>query len=294
MLAINLDILTGFLLDFLVQFGVIISILFIATKGRRFITQFSPNNNLYQGNMAVVISSIGFYISLIIIINTGIQGESFGYIYDMIIISSLIFFGLLFLAINRLIVNFFYFKELNPEHELGRENIAFAIFQAGGFLATSIIFYKSFAGFELNLGLIYVGTLYFFITQISIFVVVKLFILKTPYDDIREIQKGNIAVSIEFLSLFISVALLFGNVTQAVVDINIVSVATLFTYFIISSIFIIYLPTLLTSVLTSGNKRVDSSIGDGNILVAIKSAVIKIVIAIVIVETLPLNIVIIM
>jgi len=294
MLAINLDILTGFLLDFLVQFGVIISILFIATKGRRFITQFSPNNNLYQGNMAVVISSIGFYISLIIIINTGIQGESFGYIYDMIIISSLIFFGLLFLAINRLIVNFFYFKELNPEHELGRENIAFAIFQAGGFLATSIIFYKSFAGFELNLGLIYVGTLYFFITQISIFVVVKLFILKTPYDDIREIQKGNIAVSIEFLSLFISVALLFGNVTQAVVDINLVSVATLFTYFIISSIFIIYLPTLLTSVLTSGNKRVDSSIGDGNILVAIKSAVIKIVIAIVIVETLPLNIVIIM
>ena len=293
MLAINLDILTGFLLDFLVQFGVIISILFLATKGRKFITQFSPNNNLYQGNMAVVISSVGFYISLIILVYTAIQGESFGYVLDILIISSIILFGLLFLAINRLIVNSFYFRELNPEHELGRENIAFAIFQTGGFLATSIIFYKSFAGFDFNLGLIYVGTLYFFITQISIFIVVKLFILKTSYDDIREIQKGNIAVSIEFLSLFISISLLFGNIAQAVIDINIVSVATLFIYFLISSIFIIYLPTFLTSILTTGNKRVDSSIGDGNILVAIKSAVIKITIAVVIVETLPLNIVII-
>ena len=294
MLAINLDILTGFFLDFLVQFGVIISILFIATKGRKFITQFSPNNNLYQGNMAVIISSIGFYLSLLIIIYSAIQGESFGYIYDIVMLSATIIFGLIFLAINRLIVNFFYFRDLNPEHELGRENVAFAIFQMGGFLATSIIFYKSFAGYEFNLGLIYVGSLYFFITQISLFVIVKLFILKTSYDDIKEIQKGNIAVSIDFLSLFVAIAILFGNIAQAVVDIDITSVATLFIYFLISSIFIIYLPTLLTSVLTTGNKRIDSSIGDGNILVAIKSAVVKITIAIVIVETLPLNIVIIM
>jgi hypothetical protein len=65
----------------------------------------------------------------------------------------------------------------------------------------------------------------------------------------------------------------------------------MFVYFSISSMFIIYIPTLLTSILTTGNKKVDTSIGDGNILVSVKSAVIKITIAIVIVETLPLNIV---
>ena len=291
MVALDLDSLKGFFLDFTVQLGVIIFILFIATKGKMVITQFNPNKFSYRGNRAVAISSIGYYFSIILIIYSAIQGDSFGYLYDVISIISTVLIGILFLTINRWIINFFYLRDLNPRYELEKENIAFSIFQAGGFLATAIIFYKSFTGFEFSLGLIYIGTIYFFITQISMFVVIKIFIFKTPYDDIREIQKGNIAVAIEFLSFFVAISILFGNIAKSAIDVDFDSIAILFVYFLISSIFLIYLPTLLTSILTSGDKKVDRSIASGNIIVAIKSAVVKITIAIVIIETLPLNIV---
>ena len=292
MIALNLDILIGFLLDFSVQFGIIISTLFVATKGRRFITQFSSKKSSYQGNRAVAISTIGYYTSIVLIIFSAVQGDSFGYIYDVISIFSIVLLGLIFLTLNRWIVNIFYLKGLNSKYELEKENVAFSIYQIGGFLATAIIFYNSFAGFEFNLGLIYIGTIYFFITQLSLFVTIKIFILQTPYDDIREIKKGNIAVAIEFLSFFIAISMLFGNIAGAVIDIDLNSIATMFAYFTISSIFLIYLPTFLTSILTTGNKKVDNSIEDGNMVVAIKSTVVKITIAIVIIETLPLNIVI--
>jgi len=291
MIALNLDILIGFFLDFTIQFGVIISILFLATKSKMFVTQFSSNKGSYQGNRAIAISSIGYYLSIILIIYSAVQGESFGYMYDIISIFSTVLIGLIFLSINRWIINIFYLKDLNPKYELEKENIAFAIFQASGFLATATIFYKSFAGFEFSLGLIYVGTIYFFITQLSLFVMIKIFILKTSYDDVREIKKGNVAVAIEFLSIFVAISMLFGNIAEAVIDIDLNSIATLFIYFLISSIFLIYLPSLLTSILIVGNKKVDNSIADGNMIIAVKSAVVKITIAIVIIETLPLNIV---
>jgi len=292
MIALNLNMLIGFLLDFTVQFGSVILLLFIATKGRELITQTNLKKSSYYGNKAVVISTIGYYIAVILIILSAIQGDSFGYIYDTISIFSIVIIGLITLYLNRLVINIFYLKGFDPKHELDRENVAFALFQTAGLLATATIFYNSFAGFEFTLALLSVGIIYFIITQISIFVVIKIFILTTPYDDIREIKRGNIAVAIEFISLFIAVALLFGNIAKEVIEIDINSIATLFIYFTISTIFLTYLPSLFTSILTAGNKKINNSIADGNMIVAIKSATIKIAIAIVIIETLPLNIVI--
>jgi len=292
MLALNLDMLFGFILDFIVQFGSVILLLFIATKGREFITQSDIKKSSYYGNKAVIISSVGYYISVLLIIFSAIQGDSFGYIYDTISIFSIAFIGFISISINRLVINKFYLNGLNPQYELERENVAFALFQIGGLLATATVFYNSFAGFEFTLSLLSIGSLYFIITQISLFVVIKMFILITPYDDVREIKRGNVAVAIEFFSLFIAISMLFGNIVKEVVEIDLNSIATLFIYFTISTLFLIYLPLFLTSILTAGNKKVHNSIEDGNMMVAVKSATIKIAIAIVIIETLPLNIVI--
>lgn len=291
MVSINLTTLLSFLADFSIQFGIVVAVLFIATKLRRFITQFNYKQGAYQSNRAIAISTIGFYTSIILIVLTSVKGVSYGYLSDIISILSISFLGLLFLTLNRWIINLFYLKEFNPAYELNRDNIAFAIFQSGGFIATSIIFYSSFAEFEFNLGLISVGTLYFLITQLFLFIFVKIFILKTSYDDIREIQRGNISVAIEFLSLFISLSLLFGNIAKEVVNIDLISIASMFIYFAISSISLLYIPNLVTSLISSGDKKVEKSIGDGNMVVSIKSGAVKILVAILIVETLPLSIV---
>jgi uncharacterized membrane protein YjfL (UPF0719 family) len=291
-IGLDLILLKEFIINFSIQFGLVILTLFIATKGRRFITQFNPNMAHHQKNRAVIVSTIGYYTSIAIIILSAVSGVSLGYFYDIVSTLSILLLGFLFLALNRWFINLLYLNEFNPKHELERENIAFALFQSGGFLATSIIFYHSFAGFEFNLGLLFVGSTYFILTQLLLLIFVKIFILKTPYDDILEIQRSNLAVAIEFFSLFLALSILFGNVAEAVLDIDLTSIATLLIYFTISSIFLIYVPTLITSLITSGDGEIDRAIADGNIVVAVKGGAVKVIIAIVVVSTMSLSIVI--
>jgi len=291
MISIDITLLISFLTNFLIQFGVVVFIIFIATQLKRFIIHFHQKRGDYQSNRAVAISTTGFYISTILILFTSLQKLSYEYISDIVSILSISLLGILFLIINRFILKLFYFQEFNQYYELDRENIAFAIFQISGFIATSILFYKSFAGVEFTLEAVAIKTLYFLIGQISLFIFVKIFILMTPYDDVREIQRGNIAVSIDFFSIFLSLSLLFGNIVKEVVNIDLTSIAYISIYFLISSLPFIYIPNLITSLISSGGKRVTKSISDGNMVVAIKSGTIKIAIAILVIENLPLSIV---
>jgi uncharacterized membrane protein YjfL (UPF0719 family) len=285
LLTINFTLLQTFFIDFIFQFGAVVSLLFLSSKIRRFVIDYKQHREKYQTNRAIAISSGGYYLSVMIVLFASVSGESYGFEFDLISIFVVGIFGILLLSLNRLAINYIYLKELNREYEFERENIAFSLFQVGGFLATAIIIYHSFAGFELTLGLLFIATIYFIISQIILFSIVKIFILHTEYDDINEIKRGNVAVGVEFLSIFIVVALLLGNIVGEVLDINLESIASILFYFSLSIIFLIYIPDLITTTLLDSGKKVNA------LLVAIKSGVVKLLIALLVIETLPLDII---
>jgi uncharacterized membrane protein YjfL (UPF0719 family) len=293
MIAIDFTLLQNFALDFTMQFGIVAILLFFAIKTRKFVIDFERNKEKYQLNKAIAIASGGYYVSVLIVLVSSFSGESYGFVNDLIAILTIGVISVLLLSLNRLMINYIYLKEFNREYELNRENISFALFQSGGFIGTAIIIYNSFSGYQLTVGLIAVAIFYFLITQITLFLVVKIAILNTKYDDITEIKRGNVAVGVEFLSLFVAVSLLFGNVSSEVMTISIQSVATILIYFSISILSILYIPYIVTGLLIEGSKNVDDYVAEGNLDVAIKSGVVKILMALLLIETLPLNIVVI-
>jgi uncharacterized membrane protein YjfL (UPF0719 family) len=293
MLSIDFSTLQAFALDFTMQFGIVSILLFFAIKTRKIAIDFKRQKSNYQLNKAVTISSAGYYTSVLLVLLSAFSGESFGFLNDLIAISSIGVVSIFMLYINRILINSIYLKDLNKEYELGRENISFALFQSGGFIGTGVILYNSFSGYEFTIGLLVVAIFYFVISQILLFTFVKIATLNTKYDEINEIRRGNIAVGIEFLSLFLAVSLLLGNVVSEVFEISLEATSATLLYFTISILSITYIPYILTGLLIDGNKSVDDYIAEGNLDVAFKSSLVKLILAFLLIETLPLNFVII-
>jgi uncharacterized membrane protein YjfL (UPF0719 family) len=293
MLSIDFSILQTFALDFTMQFGLISALLFFAIKTRKLAINYKRNRENYQLNKAIAISSAGYYFSVLIVLVASLNGESFGFLNDLIAISVIGIISILMLSINRLLVNYIYLKALNRDYELGRENIAFALFQSGGFLSTGIIIYNSFAGFQLTVGLVVTALFYFVLSQILLFVFVKIAVLNTKYDDINEIRRGNVAVGIEIFTLFLAISFLFGNVISEVMEISVETISVVLIYFTVSIFSIIYIPYLVTGLLVEGNKSIDDYISEGNLDVAFKSATVKLLLTFLLIETMPLNFIII-
>ena len=287
MISFNLDIFIDGVLDFFVQFVIVFIFIFILAKARGFFVGAELRNGEYYRNIAIAILSIGYFLASVIVITSSLQGFSAGYLDDLILITMISSMGILFVLLNRLIIPLLFFNHINIEHEIERENVALAIFFFGAFLSTSYIFYQFFAGVNFNLSVFKILLPYFIITQIAVYLFVKMAILTFNFDIIRELQRGNIAVSIETFSLFIFFTILFSSIPKDFFQFNIEYLAIILVYFIIWSVFIMFLPTLITSIIITGNRRVERNIEDGNILIAIHSGLVKIVLAILITQTIP-------
>ena len=240
MISINFTALLSFLEVFAVQFGLLVTMMFIATKLKRLITQIDSKNEVYQSNRAISLSTFGFYLSIILILLTSVPNNPSQYFLDIASILSIALLGIFLLTLNRWFFNLFFLNSFNPSHELNRDNISFAIFQSGGFISFSILFYFSFSGFKLDIGFISVGLIYFIVSLTTLYIFSKIFLLNRIYDYIREIQRGNIAVAINSASLFISFALLFGHMVQNVVQVDLLSITATLLYFATSSIIILF------------------------------------------------------
>ena len=287
MISLDLNILTNGLLDFFVQFVIIFIFIFILAKARGFFVGAELKNGEYYRNIAIAILSIGYFLASVIVITASLQGFSAGYLDDLISISVISSIGIFFVLLNRLTIPLIFFNHINIEHEIERENVALSIFFFSGFVSTSYIFYHFFSGINFNIAVFKILLPYFLITQIAVYLFVKMIILTFNFDIIRELQRGNIAVSIESFSIFAFFTILFSSIPKDFLMLNTENIAIILVYFIIWSIFIIFIPTLITSLIITGNRRIERNIEDGNILIAIHSSLVKIVLAILITQVIP-------
>ena len=115
----------------------------------------------------------------------------------------------------------------------------------------------------------------------------------TSYNDVKELKEGNIAVTISFGGAIIAVSLLVANVLSQVQVFNLDSIMLLITYSIISFIFLLILPGLLTKYLVSkmvmNESTIDDFIKSGNLDIAILQAIVKVIFALVVVYAIPFN-----
>jgi len=287
MIALDLNILTNGLLDFFVQFVIVFVFIFILAKVRGFFVGAELKNGEYYRNIAIAILSIGYFLASVIVITASLQGFSAGYLDDLISMSAISSIGIFFVLLNRLTIPLIFFNHINIEHEIERENVALSIFFFSGFVSTSYIFYHFFSGINFNLAVFKILLPFFLITQVAVYLFVKMIILTFNFDMIRELQRGNIAVSIESFSIFAFFTILFSSIPKDFLMLNTENIAIVLVCFIIWSIFIIFIPTLITSIIITGNRRIERNIEDGNILIAIHSSLVKIVLAILITQVIP-------
>ncbi len=291
MVSLNIDLSYQFLLTFLIQFFVLVVSLFVATRLINNITELSYKKGLYQGNLAISVSIFGYYSSIILILISALRNNFYE---DILLyfgtISSIATIGVILLTVERKIFNYLFLTGVNSQFELERENLALAVLQTGSGISIAILVYYIFENTNFVFQDIMNGIILIISSYIILFVIIKIAFFNSRFDEVREIQKGNIAVAIELASIFIAISLLIGNISGDIKNINAETFSNLILLSTISFLPLIYLPSVLTSFIVSENKKADSSIEDGNIVIAIKSSVVRISISILLIKTLPHNI----
>jgi putative membrane protein len=290
LIGIDLEQLQEFFILFGVQLSTVIFLLFLASKIREFVTDFNDKELIASDNRAIVMSSGGYYIAVTLVIASSLYGESFGAIHDFVAVTAISFIGIALLTLNRYVINRVYFREFNAQFEIESENVAFAILQAGGFISVGVVIFYGFHTFEFTVDLLVINLFYIVLTQLLLYFIAKLLFFVTPYDDIKELKRGNVAVALNFFGIMLSLSILFGNSIKEVLLIDLNSIAILLLYYLFGTLFLLYIPKLITALLLSINKGVDEAIEEGNVAVATTEVSVRVIIVITLVSTMPLNI----
>jgi uncharacterized membrane protein YjfL (UPF0719 family) len=284
MVGLNFDLLITFLISGSIQILSVVLILFIAIKIKKIF-----DLKYIKDSKVILVEDALYYLAFTLIIFSSLYGESKTILIDIASIITISLIGVLFLSLNQIIIKKIQLKDIVKKQN--SDNMAIAIIIGSNYIATSIIFFKNFYGYELSLNSIYISIYYFILTQFFMFITIELFILKTRYDDIKELERDNISVAIEQSSLLIALAILFSNVAKEAIIIDTTSTTLLITYFIISTTILIFLPHLITKLfIKDKNRSIEDLISQNSLEVAIKSAFIKILLATIFITILPFNI----
>lgn len=183
------------------------------------------NNELTtKDNVAFSILTTGYFIGVLIIFTGLIQGESYGYLNDSILILSYGIVGnLLFILASVFNDKVVFIKKFKLYKEIIKdENIGTGFIEAGNFIGSSLIIYGAISGKTINLfpsldktgyflsGFISLIT-FWLIGQIILYIFLKIYTKFSKYDVLNQIEKDNNAVGIVYASIFISVSYLYSQ-----------------------------------------------------------------------------------
>ncbi len=177
-----------------------------------------------KDNVAFSILTTGYFIAVLIIFVGVIQGESYGYIEDAVLVISYGLVGNLLLIIssifNEKVVfakKFKFYKEIIKD-----ENNGTGFIEAANFIGSGLIIYGAINGKAPNLFSDLGKTGYYisgFITligfwlvgQIILFIFLSVYKKISRYNILTEIEKDNNAVGIVYASIFIAVSYLYAQ-----------------------------------------------------------------------------------
>lgn len=180
-----------------------------------------------KDNIAFALLTVGFYIAILIIFIGIVQGKSYGYLEDFIVITGFSLVGICLLVFSSIINDKLMFhKKLNFQKELFiDENNGAGIVEAANYIGTALIIYGAITGEATNLfpslatwglhlsGLISLLVLWM-IGQLLLAAFLLIYAKVSNYDLINQLHNDNAAVGIIYGSFIVAISYLYSNAIE--------------------------------------------------------------------------------
>ncbi len=171
------------------------------------------NELIEKDNFAFILSYVGYFIGLIIIIGAAIKGDSYGLANDILQISLYSILGILLLHISIWVSN----KVILPKFDIKKEiitdkNAGTGIIEASIYIANGLILFAALVGESNSLAEgIKTFIAYWFIGNIVLILTSKVFSIWMKYDIHNEIEKDNVAAGLSFSGAIIAMSIIIMN-----------------------------------------------------------------------------------
>jgi len=166
-----------------------------------------------KDNFAFIISYVGYFAALIVILTGAISGESYGFWEDAKLIGIYGIIGIILLHISILITNKLVLTSFCIKDEILRDqNEGTGVIEAAVYIGNAFILYGALIGESTSL-LAGITTFiaYWAIGNLMLIISTKIFSKWMSYDIHQEIEKDNVAAGIAFAGAIVSVSLIIMN-----------------------------------------------------------------------------------
>ena len=191
-------------------------LIFIVGKFLFKLTNSSININhevVEKDNLAFIISYVGYFASLIMIIIGALIGDSHGILSDTINIFTFSVLGMLLLQISILINNKFILNKFDIKKEIIEDkNAGTGMIEAAIYIGNSFILFGAISG-ESNTIIegIFTCIIYWLLGNIVMVVSCKIFIKWLGYDIHHEIETDNVAAGTAFAGAIVAICTILMN-----------------------------------------------------------------------------------
>jgi len=166
-----------------------------------------------KDNFSFIISYVGYFSALVVILIGAISGESYGFWEDAKLIGIYGVIGIVLLHISILITNKLVLTSFSIKDEILRDqNEGTGVIEAAVYLGNAFILYGALIGESTSL-LAGITTFiaYWAIGNLMLIISTKIFSKWMSYDIHQEIEKDNVAAGIAFAGAIVSVSLIIMN-----------------------------------------------------------------------------------
>jgi len=166
-----------------------------------------------KDNFAFIISYVGYFAAIIVILIGAISGESYGFWEDAKLISIYGIIGIVLLHIAILLTNKLVLTGFCIKDEILRDqNEGTGVIEASVYLGNAFVLYGALVGESSTIlqGMI-TFVVYWIIGNLALIISTKVFSQWMPYNIHKEIEKDNVAAGIAFAGSIIAISLVIMN-----------------------------------------------------------------------------------
>ncbi|MBE7687918.1 DUF350 domain-containing protein [Tenacibaculum finnmarkense genomovar ulcerans] len=200
------------------SFGYIISGFIIFILGKIAYKMLHPKINIQdelveKDNFAFIISYVGYFAALIIVIGGAIIGETAGFITDILQIFSYGIIAILLLLLSAWISNKVILNKFDLKKEIiTDQNEGAGVIEAAIYIANGLVLYGALIGeSETLIAGISTFIIYWILGNIVLILASKVFIAWMGYDIHNEVEKDNVAAGVSFSGAILAIGIITMN-----------------------------------------------------------------------------------
>ena len=166
-----------------------------------------------KDNFAFILSYVGYFSGLLIILGAAIVGESHGFMNDIILISIYGISGIILLHASIWISNKVLLNKFDLKKEIiTDQNQGTGIIEAVIYIGNALILYGAIIGESTTLleGMI-TFVAYWAIGNIALILAAKVFVMWNSYDIHKEIERDNVAAGLSFAGAILAISIIVMN-----------------------------------------------------------------------------------